>query len=373
MGNKLNLCNGNNPEQHEQRLIHAKNSPGSPPRWSEKRSRFGSDEGMNFDSSPGEYDEFQISQKNKIVSEHCTPTPSSKTEHRSTRVLGENINYDNQVLPPKYPVSEENQFFNSRRISNLNLIILSDGPMKGSCLQITPNGLKGTDRDQQDGYTYFGSKTGASSASENYGYSNREETDFVIPKQESGNAHGRHFYIRYDYDEQNYKIKDLGVGSGVFMKLDYPTPLRDNHLINIGESYLIINLISTSQRIKALESDTESDDDDSFKVDRGDDIPKIRIKVFGGPNSGQVFYSNGMDTDEIKIGRSNYCNISINDEVLSKYQSKIYYDFDLGHWMIKDGGDKKCSLNGTWLYLNEEYTLYEGMKFKAHSLIFLVK
>lgn len=121
-----------------------------------------------------------------------------------------------------------------------------------------------------------------------------------------------------------------------------------------------------------MESDEESGDD-SMQVDNADTIPKIRLKIFGGPRSGEVFYSNGMDWDEIKIGRSPHCTIRIEDDVLSKYQCRIFYDFNLRTWTLEDGSTNKSSLNGTWLYLNEEYSVYDDMVIKAHQMLFKAK
>ena len=41
----------------------------------------------------------------------------------------------------------------------------------------------------------------------------------------------------------SYLIKDLGIGFGAFVRLDKPLELRDNHLLNMGESFIIVNLI----------------------------------------------------------------------------------------------------------------------------------
>lgn len=122
-----------------------------------------------------------------------------------------------------------------------------------------------------------------------------------------------------------------------------------------------------------MESDDDTEQDESFQVDTGNEIPKLRLKIFGGPRSGEVFYSNGMDWDEIKIGRSPHCNVTIDDEVLSKYQCRIYYDFNTKTWVLEDGSHHKKSLNGTWLYLNEEYTVSDQMVFKAHQTLFQAK
>jgi hypothetical protein len=38
-------------------------------------------------------------------------------------------------------------------------------------------------------------------------------------------------------------IKDLGIGFGAFVRLDNALELKDNHLLNLGESFIIVNLI----------------------------------------------------------------------------------------------------------------------------------
>jgi len=35
-------------------------------------------------------------------------------------------------------------------------------------------------------------------------------------------------------------------------------------------------------------------------------------------------------------------------------------------WLIEDGLNGKKSLNGTWLYLHEDFEMYDGMMFKAN-------
>ena len=41
-------------------------------------------------------------------------------------------------------------------------------------------------------------------------------------------------------------IKDLGVGYGVFVRQEHPIMLKDNMLSNVGEAYIVVNLISGS-------------------------------------------------------------------------------------------------------------------------------
>ena len=41
-----------------------------------------------------------------------------------------------------------------------------------------------------------------------------------------------------------------------------------------------------------------------------------------------------------------------------------------GKWTVKDGDETKLSTNGTWLYVNEPYTLFDEAVFKAGKTIF---
>jgi hypothetical protein len=48
--------------------------------------------------------------------------------------------------------------------------------------------------------------------------------DLVIPTldEELAKKHvGKHFMIEYNIEDNEYKIKDLGIGFGVFFRLDY--------------------------------------------------------------------------------------------------------------------------------------------------------
>ena len=73
--------------------------------------------------------------------------------------------------------------------------------------------------------------------------------DFVIPtknEDEKEKHRGRQFQIYFDIETGSYKIKDLGIGYGAFVKLNRPLTLRDNFLLNMGESYVVANLVKTS-------------------------------------------------------------------------------------------------------------------------------
>jgi hypothetical protein len=50
----------------------------------------------------------------------------------------------------------------------------------------------------------------------------------------------------YKPENEAYLIKDLGVGYGVFVRQTHPVAFKDNMLFNLGEAYMVINLISGS-------------------------------------------------------------------------------------------------------------------------------
>lgn len=79
---------------------------------------------------------------------------------------------------------------------------------------------------------------------------------------------------------------------------------------------------------------------------------------------------------EIRIGRSNDCEVVIRDKSLSRYHSRIYYEKDIG-WLIHDGSvntEKKMeyipSKNGTWLFVQSEMVVTNGMMFKNSEFLF---
>lgn len=85
-------------------------------------------------------------------------------------------------------------------------------------------------------------------------------------------------------------------------------PLKDNMLINVGEAYIVVNLLPE-----------DIDPDASHHT--------LRLKIFGGSNNGDV-YEYHVDqmlngNKEIQIGRTPECDIKVNDKLLSKIQSHV--------------------------------------------------
>lgn len=120
--------------------------------------------------------------------------------------------------------------------------------------------------------------------------------DFVIPSrnQQTQEQHrGQHFQIWFfpepndwgqEPEDVGYYIKDLGIGFGVFKKMDClkysdgteiagKVMLKDNMLINVGEAYIVVNLLPEG-------------------LSEEGPHPMLRLKIFGGANNGEIFEYN---------------------------------------------------------------------------------
>lgn len=155
-----------------------------------------------------------------------------------------------------------------------------------------------------------------------------------------------------------YLIKDLGHGCGCFLKLKEEILLTSTSLINIGNSFLVISFDVVSNEY-------------------------LNIKVFSHIqklNSNNYYVTKSV----ISIGRDAECDIMIDDPMLSSVHSTIFLynqgdekKFGLRDGSISNSDDMdfniwKNSTNGTWLYLADDYEIYDGLIYKAHNTIFKV-
>lgn len=127
----------------------------------------------------------------------------------------------------------------------------------------------------------------------------------ITKDKDTANRHrGRHFQIAYSIERDQYFIRDLGIGVGAFVKIEEDIIIKDNYLLSLGESFIIINILTERD-----ESDTQSDLQ----------FPMLRLKLFGGPSTGEVFFYKPKPNEKIQIGRMNNCHIQIEDSLLSKF------------------------------------------------------
>ena len=110
--------------------------------------------------------------------------------------------------------------------------------------------------------------------------------------------------------------------------------LKDNMLINVGEAYIVVNIVSgclISQDTDLQQYQQYSGEGgqqlhipDDLDINADDPSVKLKLKIFGGPSAGEIYYYKQEFTGKkIVIGRTPECDIRINDKLLSKNQAHI--------------------------------------------------
>lgn len=74
---------------------------------------------------------------------------------------------------------------------------------------------------------------------------------------------------------------------------------------------------------------------------------------------------------EFKIGRMSDCDIKIHDAGLSRVQCTIKHD-ENNNWVLYDGAGvpERKSTNGTWVYVDEHFEIYDQMVFRSCNYLF---
>ena len=80
------------------------------------------------------------------------------------------------------------------------------------------------------------------------------------------------------------------------------------------------------------------------------------MKFLDGPKTDQSF-TFSQASGIIRIGRMSSCDIKFDDNSLSRQQCCI--QFSDGYWFLKDGDGNKLSTNGTWLFVDELFKVYD--------------
>lgn len=268
------------------------------------------------------------------------------------------------------PNISTNDFSNSI----LELEVLSSSSIVGGTkIKINKDGLiSGSLRNKKDQITYFGYKDESVNNTDNEDNS----LDYVLPKKHNEKI-GRYFKIEYKNETNEFYLRDLGNNSmGTFIKIENSIGLRDNTMINIGDSYLVCYFGETFD-------ETESE---SIKIELANSKNlhgrgyKLKIKLFDKNNlTEQKEFIFDKTQKIIHIGRKKHGNqIELDDGLASKTNTTIEYDNKIG-WVIKDGdeiiknnGDKKrvYSTNGTWILAIDNTKIYDGLIFKINFNLF---
>ena len=259
----------------------------------------------------------------------------NSTSYNTTNNKGHSDNSSNKINKKKLSRFPGSPLLDLEILNSWNL-------PKGYLLHINKYGIENSLRNKNDGFVYFGY------ISEDKLKNEQNLIDYEIcPRDESiiDNKYiGRHFQIRFDEQNLSYYIKDLGIGFGVFIKVDKEIKIKHNLLINIGETYIIFSL----------------------------DKNIIGLKIFSQDKKNEEYSFNGDEIKCIIIGRNNNSDIYIDDKMLSRIQCNICYkDKNEKGWYLKDGSlEGKCSTNCTWFYSAEDTLIYNEMVFKTNHNLF---
>ena len=292
----------------------------------------------------------------------------------------------------KERISLINNIMKNKNNNELSLTVISSTlKYDQNTYLITPSGLKNSKRNANDGIVLFGyeKKSAIKKKSENLNtdnniYSNDSLrnnintnsnlinneldmtnifslNDFVFPVEEKEDNNSLYefpnFAIFYNINDKNYYIKDFNTGVGALMKIKR-IPMDLNTLINIGSNYLVLYINENVITFKIFNNST------------------ILEGKSNEDNIGQNYVTKEYKVKEnedsiITIGRSQKCDIIIEDMMLSKIQAYIEYNSKAKKFYLNDGDGVKESTNGTWVFILNATKITNNFMFKAEHTLFL--
>ena len=239
----------------------------------------------------------------------------------------------------------------------LELIIENSSSIqRGESIIITPNGILNSKKKRRHNsnevlFGYFSD------------LSNYYDVDYELPpnpfiknnnfennisSRDNDKNEGIFFLIYYNFKLQNYFIKDYENGYGTFIKINNNYKLKDNSLINIGDSFLIFT----------FNENNENNQNEN-----------LCLKAYSGNITYEPKIFEYTLNKEYTIGRNEKDDFVLQDKMLSRIHCIIFYD-EKG-WFIKDGNQiGEPSTNGTWVFAYDEFEIYDEMIFKSNSNLF---
>ena len=129
-----------------------------------------------------------------------------------------------------------------------------------------------------------------------------------------------------------------------------------NTLINIGANYIVVNIENNKIVIKIFNHTIL--ENKKTEENKGQNCV---IKEFTVDNK-NLF---------ISIGRSEKCDVVIDDVMLSKIHTCIEYKPEKNIFYLYDGDAKKESTNGTWVFILNPIKITDNFMFKAEHTLFI--
>ena len=197
--------------------------------------------------------------------------------------------------------------------------------MMGEILTINAQGLMGSQRNRMDGCTIIGSQeqnplTGEHfndlviknenvDASEMNEVNTGGNSDSRVLSYDANSGIGkRHLVIKYSENDRRYYLRDLGDGSGTFVRVDNTKDLilKQGFIVSYGDSHMVVHLSN--------EMDPQAN-----RL-----VSKITFKFLDGPKIDKTF-TFSEEEEVIMIGRMSSCQIKFDDNSLSRLQCQIEY------------------------------------------------
>ena len=272
-----------------------------------------------------------------------------------------------------------NQIDENYPILNISLVSSSLNYIQKN-LEINPYGLKNSKRGAKDGIVLFGyekkNKNNNTNTDTNNVHLNKHNlnsdinnntkendnfllNDFVFPVEEREDNYGLYefpnFAIYFNTKDKNYYIKDFNTGVGALMKIK-KFKMDKNTLINIGANYIVVNIENNKIIIKIFNHTIL--ENKKTEENKGQNYV---IKEFTICNK-NLF---------ISIGRSEKCDVVIDDVMLSKIHMCIEYKPKKNIFYLYDGDAKKESTNGTWVFILNPIKIIDNFMFKAEHTLFI--
>jgi len=246
-------------------------------------------------------------------------------------------------------------------------IMTNNESEKFKTLEINPYGYINSKRPIKDGITYFGISFGQEEISKLLDFELKNNNNYYDDNDDG--FIGRHFMIKFNPNDLNYYIKDLGKGTGTFIKIQEWIEIKNNLLLNVGENYIVLSFEDDEN-----EENENNINNNSNKNKFNNNSLYIKIFSLNNQTKSYKFQPNNCP---FTIGRSNENNIYINDDMLSRIHCTI--DYGNGKWYIQDGYAKnglreeeiKKSTNGCWIYAYDEIQIEDKMFFKSNHNIFI--
>ena len=232
-------------------------------------------------------------------------TNSNNTKNTGNTIA--NTNSTNSHIKRDLFSSNDNNKENKNifKYTHLDLEVINSWNLpKGLKLHINKDHLENSLRNENDGKIYFGFQKDINVLNE------KPYIDYLLQPKDNDYDNkfiGIHFEIRYDENNYKYYIKDLGAGYGTFIKIIEPLKIKNNLLINIGDTFIVF----------------------SFK-ENGEKNNILVLKIFTGNEQSEIYEFNS-GKKQIVIGRDITSDVFIEDKLLSRKHCYIYYEDNENH------------------------------------------